>query len=119
MAAEAEARTFVDWLKEVRKGDLNAELGEQLAELMQAVVAHDKKGLMTITLAFEPASDEMGTVRMIDNVQLKMPTAGRQRTIWFIDGDYGLTRRNPAQRTIDDELPAIGEAEGEIPNQDG
>lgn len=108
--------TFAGWLEEVRKGDLNVELGEQLADLMKAVVTHDKKGSMTVKFSFEPASDEMGTVRMVDDVKVVLPTAGRSKTIWFVTSDYGLTRRNPAQTTIDDVLPAPGEALGEIPN---
>lgn len=117
--------TFDAWLPEVRRGDLVTELNEKLAEVVREVTLLEKPGTLTLKLTI--VSDEMGTVRIVDDVTTKIPQPKRKTTVWFVGESYDLTRSNPAQRSIDDEvelakgnitaddLPAQGEAKGEIP----
>lgn len=114
----AEPMDFVAWLQAQRKGALLDELGQKMAELTQAVVEHDKPGTLTIKIGVKSAAHgELGTVIVGDDVILKAPTPDRSASVFFVTAEFDLSRRNPSQMTLaEGQVPAIGEAEGEIPN---
>lgn len=89
--------SFQDFLDTVRRGELILELEEKMAELVEAVTQHDGKGSLTLTLHVAPASDEMGTIKLLDDVKVKLPVAGRKSTTWFVNENYTLSRSDPAQ----------------------
>lgn len=91
---------FQEFLDTVRRGELTAELSEKMAELVEAVTQNNGKGSLTLVLTVAPASDEMGTVKVLDDVKTKLPLPGRKSTTWYVNEDFTLSRSDPAQLRI-------------------
>jgi hypothetical protein len=91
-------RNFSDILREVRGGKADDELGDHLRELCEAVAATNKGGALTLTLTIKPNGPN--AVLVEDAVKMKAPEAAASATLFFVDEDHNLTRRDPRQLTL-------------------
>lgn len=101
-------RPFADFLQDVRKGRLTAELGEKLNELVEAVGAIGKGGSVTLKLSLKPATKGSDMVVVQDDVKLDLPKPDAEAGFFFRDADNNLTRHNPAQPNLP--LREVGKA---------
>lgn len=91
-------RNFSDILRDVRGGKADDELGDHLRELCEAVAATNKGGSLTLTLTVKPNGPS--AVLVEDKATLKRPEAAASATLFFVDDDHNLTRRDPRQLTL-------------------
>lgn len=94
-------------LGELRKGKGAEEAQRQLGELLEAVAATKKAGVLTFTLTVAPmGEDEDGEVTRFafkDKMTIKPPVAETATTVLYRDDSGRFTRRDPRQP----ELPSI------------
>lgn len=94
------APTFWSWLREQRHGALHAELGETLAEVVQAVIEQGKNGSVTLSIKVAPTKDG-ASVFVTDDVKKNVPTADRGGSIMFAAANGELTRNDPRQLSLE------------------
>lgn len=100
---------FVDALKELRGSGqerpfLLDELGERLAEVIDAVQATSKKAKITLTLEVAPRGKLVNSdaVDVIPTVKTTLPEPEAPPVMMFIGKEPGvLTRNDPNQGTLD------------------
>jgi hypothetical protein len=90
-----QTRPFAAFLNEQRHGALHGEISTALADVVHAVLEHDKQGSLTLTIKVKPAGD--GAVQVIDHVQIKAPEGDRPAALFFADDHGNLSRNNPHQ----------------------
>lgn len=88
----SERKPFSDWLARHRRGDLDDEIGQKLAEVVSAVHMLNKPGSVTIRLNVEPSGR---TVVLTDHVTAKVPEPSRDSAIYFATPLGELTRDDP------------------------
>lgn len=92
------ARQFLDTLRDIRQGAVIDELGEELAELVQAVRETGRRGELTFTLTVRPASKgNVDVLALEDSVKVKRPKPERGTSIVYAQPDGSLSRRDPRQ----------------------
>lgn len=102
------ARLFADYLREIDKGKLHAELSTRFQELVEAVAQVGKGGAVTLKLSVKPASNlDAEVLTVAGSVKLAAPEPQRSATIFFVDDDFNLSRRDPRQGDIEDSLRGI------------
>lgn len=94
-APEPVRRPFTAWLTEQRRGALNTELTDALAELVEAVQLMGRTGSLTLTIKVIPTKGDH--VGVIDDVKVNAPRPDRPESLWFVDADGNLTRNDPNQ----------------------
>lgn len=87
-----EMGSFVEWLGEQRDGATVAELSAAMRELVEAVVLCGKQGSLTFRVTVRP---EGGAVVVSDEVTVKAPKPDRGVSVFFVDDEFGLSRRDP------------------------
>lgn len=111
------AKSILDTLREVRDGDLIAELTARMAELVEAVRATDRKGTLTVRFTLIPSKKGVPNMLFLeDDVKLVLPEPDRESTtVVFATDDNSLSRRDPRQpdlpgvRGVVKEMPAPAE----------
>lgn len=107
-------RPFADFLREQSKGALHEELSVGLHDLVEAVTATGRAGSITLTLKIKPATKgNTDSLLVAENVTVKAPTPDRGESIFFVDDNGNLSRRNPSQP----ELPLAVVSEPEKPTE--
>jgi hypothetical protein len=100
MAAEAtpvpQIKPFGAVVQEQRNGLLHSELSEKLADLVGAVLEHEKPGALTLTIKVTPNKDG-SSLLVTDDVKVKAPAAPRRPSVFFADSHGNLSRRDPRQ----------------------
>jgi hypothetical protein len=92
----AEPNPFNQFLLEVRRGSLHAELSERMQDLVNAVAEHEKAGSLTLTIRIAPAGKRTGQYEISDKLDLKIPEADRGSSLFFgLNGN--LSRSDPRQ----------------------
>jgi hypothetical protein len=94
-----ERRPFAAWLQEQRQGGLHSELSDALAEVVQAVVDHEKPGTVQLTVTVKP-SEMDGAVVVSDKVVAKPPEPEKGASLFFSDSRGNLSRRDPRQQEL-------------------
>lgn len=94
-AAITHVRPFADWLTQQRKGALNIEAAQALAELVEAVRETGKDGALTLTIKVEHSKGN--ALIVTDKVNVKLPEHTRESVLWWADDAGNLTRRDPNQ----------------------
>lgn len=95
---ERHVRPFSEWLLAQRKGGLNIELGDALADLVTAVGETNKGGTLTLTIKVAPGRGTSLEVK--DECKTKLPEHDREITLWWSDDDGNLMRYDPHQQQI-------------------
>lgn len=102
------ARLFGDYLREIDKGRLHAELSARFQDLIQAVSEHGKAGSVTVKIGLKPVSGMDGdVVRLAGEVKLNAPQPTLNETLFYVDDTFNLSRRDPRQGDIEDTLQGI------------
>ena len=105
-------RPFIDTLREIEYGNLLEDLAEQQQKLVDAVLATQKKGSLTIKLNYVPEGDGQITINA-EEPKISEPKMARGKTLFFATPERNLTRNDPRQGELeglrqvsDDEQPA-------------
>jgi hypothetical protein len=114
--ADSGRKPFAAFVQEQRGGGLHGELSDRLAEVVQAVLAVEKPGKLTLIVKVVPSKDG-ATVIITDEIKTILPEAPRGAGIFFVDADGNLSRQNPNQMEMP--LREINRETGEIREIDG
>jgi hypothetical protein len=106
---EVATKPFAAWLQEQRQGGLHGEVSDALADLVAAVMEHDKAGSLTLTVKVKPAGDN--AVFVTDEVKSKPPEGERPAALFFTDPRGNLSRRDPRQPELPLRQVAGGKAD--------
>lgn len=94
--------TFLEFLSSFRRGEMIAEADQQLGELMEAIRRTGGKGELTIKLPFKVNS--AGQIECDPQLSSKKPRRPLGTGIYYVTEDGRLTRSDPNQRDMLDEL---------------
>lgn len=90
---------FSDWIAKHARGDVDFEVGDALLEVTEAVIAHGKKGTVTLTVTV----DRNGrSVETFAEVKSKVPEANPESSMWFL-GDGELSKDDPLDNPLFDD----------------
>jgi hypothetical protein len=111
-------RPFTEFLLQQGYGGTHDELTYGLHDLIAAVKDHGKGGSLVLTIKVDPVGkgDER-QVMVTDNVVLKAPSGKRPTSIFFVDDDGNLTRKDPRQPELplrEVSRPAVAEAKAVV-----
>lgn len=110
------ARPFADFLHELRRGTVHAELSQKFHDLVAAVQETRKAGTLTFTVkvGIQPKTEML----LIDDaIAAKIPKPERDSSLWFVDKHGNPTRRDPLQlefegiRVVSDTNPSARKAD--------
>ena len=93
---------FLEFLQTFRRGDLLREGDEQLRRVIDAIANTGGDGCITITLPFK--TNKAGQIECTPKVTAKAPQRPMGTGIYFADDDGRLSRRDPRQLDIEDEI---------------
>lgn len=93
---------FLEFLQTFRRGDLLAEADGKLAELVEALALHHGSGSLTLKFAFKV--NKAGQIEIQPDVITKKPVRALGTGIYFASDENRLTRRDPNQMDIEDEI---------------
>jgi hypothetical protein len=94
-------RPFFETLRELRAGHTLEELGEELANLLNAVKETRKSGSITLRIVVKPPkSGGFSYVQVTDEVTVKLPKLDKGDTVFFPTADGGLSRSDQSQRDL-------------------
>lgn len=107
---DADLRSFHSFISKLEGGALNEELTEKIKlaiqEISDACLDRGGKHKATVTLKLDFVMDHKDKiVEVYTDITEKMPKAPRGRAgMYFCDSEGNLTRENPRQLTLEDEL---------------
>lgn len=90
-------RPFFDTLRDMRGGEVIAELAAKLQELVHAVQSTNATGSLTLTLEVKPMKGSTEAVVVTDTIKAKVPQLKSAGTVMFPTPDGNLTRQHPKQ----------------------
>lgn len=93
-------RTATDQLRDIRGGLMVDELTEELAAVVNAVLATGKKGTVTLKLNIDPASKGDAVVTIIDEIKSTIPKEKKAGTLMFALPSGSLQRQDPRQTEL-------------------
>lgn len=96
--------SFLEFLQSFRRGELLADADQSLTELIEAIERTGGNGTLTIKLPFK--KNKAGQLECVPAVELKKPKRPMGTGIYYATPDARLTRRDPAQMDLIDELEA-------------
>jgi hypothetical protein len=97
MPDETYAGPFAATLQQIRKGELHAELGDSLRDLVAGVMTIGKPGSLTLKITVKPAAKNADMVIVEDEITVKDPRPDRPASLFYATDEGGLTRHNPNQ----------------------
>lgn len=93
---------FLSFLQGFRRGELIRRGEEALDEVMQGIRATGGKGEITVKLPFN--INKAGQIECTPTVTAKVPSRPVGTGIYFMGDEGQLSRRDPAQMDIEDEI---------------
>ena len=102
--AHTDELSFLEFLQSFRRGELIAEADEQFGELMEAICRTGGKGEITIKLPFKV--NEAGQIECVPQLACKKPRKPMGTGSYYVTDEGRLTRRDPSQDDLFDELEA-------------
>lgn len=93
---------FVQLMQNFRRGTLISAADAKLAELLEAIAETGKGGTLTVTIPLK--MNKGGQIECDPKVDIKKPVRDIGTGIYYLDGENRLTRRDPNQMDIEDEL---------------
>lgn len=91
-------RPFGELLAEFRRGELHREVSLALHELLDAVIATEKAGDLTLKVKVAPHGDMQ--VSITPRVALKKPEPAAPMAAYYVDRHGNPTRRDPLQESM-------------------
>lgn len=98
-------RAATDQLRDIRGGLMVEELGETLANVVNAVLSTGKKGAVSLKLSIDPASKGDAVVTVTDEIKATIPQEKKMGTLMFALPSGTLQRQDPRQSEL--ELKAV------------
>lgn len=92
-----QVRPLAAALQEIDRGRLHQQGSEQLHELLAACLQTGKSGSLTMTLEFKVDSADDRRLIVAGRVTTKLPQPPTRTSIFFVDTDGNLTRKDPTQ----------------------
>lgn len=102
-------RAATDQLRDIRAGEMVEELTEELAKVVNAVLATGKKGSVTLKLNIDPASKGDAVVTITDDIKSTIPREKKAGTLMFALPSGTLQRQDPRQTELS--LTAVPKSE--------
>ena len=93
---------FIELIQSFRRGALLADGDQKLQELIEAIGNTMTGGSLTMTLKFKV--NKANQVELDPTITIKKPVIALGTGIYFAGGDGTLTRRDPMQMDIEDEI---------------
>ncbi len=93
---------FLEFLNSFRRGELLSEGDEKLNELMTAIQKTGTGGSMTLKLTFKV--NKAGQIEIQPDMTMKKPTRALGVGVYFVSDAGRLSRRDPNQMDIEDEI---------------
>lgn len=101
MEAGADRKQFVQFAAEQRRGVMNADLSDALAELVQTITEVGGKAKGSLTLKLDIALNKDGySVTVTDDIVLKLPKKETPSSLFFFDENGNVSRNNPRQQEL-------------------
>ncbi len=100
---------FLELIQSFRRGELLAEGDAKLAELVEAMQRVGAGGDLTVRLKFK--MNKAGQFECTPDITIKKPARALGVGIFFASDDGQLTRRDPNQMDIEDEIERRRNAE--------
>lgn len=89
---------LLDVMADIRCGDFVFDASTELEKMIAAVRDTKKTGTLVISLKIEPLSaGNADTVKVIDDINAKMPKPDKLSSIFFTSDDNRLLRNDPNQ----------------------
>lgn len=89
------ARPFADVLRDLAGGQSYDQLTGALSEIVEAVMLTRKAGDLTLKLKITPNGEN--SVRIADEIKVKVPEENRGHSIFFVASGGILSRNDPRQ----------------------
>ena len=102
MAAPRNELNFLEFIQSFRRGELLDEGNQKLNELMEAIGQTGAGGKLSLT--FDLKVNKAGQLEITPNLTIKKPARALGTGIYFVSDDNRLTRRDPRQMDIEDEI---------------
>lgn len=99
------ARNITEIIGEIDSQNLHEALSEALAEVVRGVEKTGKVGSLTLTFKVKKNKDRQ--VMVDSEVKRKVPEEGIATTMFFSDENGNLTRRDPQQRELFNNLREV------------
>lgn len=112
MPKEVIRRKFSQTIDNLRRGALGDELDNALRDLVNQCRLTERKGQLILTLTIKPTKGQHFEV--IDDVKLKAPVAEKGTTLMFPTPEGWLTRNDPQQADLVDQIREVDPGTGEI-----
>ena len=93
---------ILELIQTFRRGELLSEGDSKLSELVEAMRTTGEGGALTLTLKFKV--NKAGQLECDPTLALKKPSRALGTGIFFATDDGRLTRRDPNQMDIEDEI---------------
>ena len=93
---------FLGFIQSFRRGELLRQGDQQLSEVIAAMAENGGDGELTIKLPFK--LNKGGQIECTPKITSKIPQRPMGTGIFFADDDGRLTRRDPNQLDIEDEI---------------
>lgn len=93
---------FLEFIQTFRRGELLHEGDAKLTELMEAIRETGAGGSLTLKLSFKV--NKAGQLEVSPDLTVKKPARALGTGIYFASDDNRLTRRDPNQLDIEDEI---------------
>lgn len=99
--ASAGRKQFVQFAAEQRRGAMNADLSDALAELVQTITEVGGKAKGSLTLKLDVSLNKDGySVTVSDEIVLKLPKKETPSSLFFFDEHGNVSRNNPRQQEL-------------------
>lgn len=93
---------FLEFVSGFRRGELLDEGNQKLNELMDAIQNTGGDGYLTLKMKFKV--NKAGQLEVTPDLTIKKPTRSLGAGIYFVSDDGRLSRRDPRQMDIEDEI---------------
>lgn len=93
-----EQRPFASVLLDLNKGKTHAQLGDELRDVVAAVVETGKAGSLTLRLDVKALSGNDEGITITARVGSKVPVFDSPASVFFVDAEHNLNR-NPINQT--------------------
>lgn len=102
------AKSFVEILSEMDRGDIVDDITKHLSTVSAAVIATDKKGTITLIIEIQPNGEN--AVQLSAKVKSTIPDPTRGSTVMFLQSDgVSLGRDDPRQGRLELARPGLRE----------
>lgn len=100
--ASKDELNFLEFVSSFRRGELLDEGNQKLNELMDAIQRTGGNGDLTLKLKFKV--NKAGQLEITPSLTISKPTRALGAGIYFVSNDGRLSRRDPRQMDIEDEI---------------